>query len=126
MKKKIFILITAFIAIFIVISILLFVNRGFIISKVVEKTFLKAGKPMKFGDYTVIIDRIEGNKLVGIKMSEGSRRLEAVSGDYKYLSKENSIEVNLMDGTIEDGSPENIYLKNKLTFKKYHVIFKIK
>ena len=126
MRKKVFSLLTITAIVIAVISVVLFLNRGFIISKIVEKSFLKAGKPLKFGDYTVIIDRIEGNKLFGIKMNESNRKFEAKSGDYAYLPKENSIEINLVDGVVEDLSPENSFLKNKLTFKKYHTIFKIK
>ena len=126
MRKKAFSLLIITAIVIAVISVVLFLNRGFIISKIVEKSFLKAGKPLKFGDYTVIIDRIEGNKLFGIKMNESNRKFEAKSGDYAYLPKENSIEINLVDGVVEDLSPENSFLKNKLTFKKYHTIFKIK
>ncbi|MGA2775628.1 MAG: hypothetical protein ABSE81_06155 [Candidatus Omnitrophota bacterium] len=125
-KKNIFFLITVLITALFTISVILFINRGFIIAKVVEKTFLKAGKPLKFGAYTVIIDRVEGNKLFGIKMSEHNRKLEATNGDYKYLPEQNSIEINLIDGIVEDSGAENLYPKNKLTFKKYHMVFKIK
>lgn len=110
----------------IVVSVALFVNRGFIVSKIAENYFLKAGKPLKFGDYTVIIDRIKGNKLFGIKMNESNRKFEAKSGDYKYLPKDNSIEINLFDGVVEDISSGDAFLRHRLTFKKYHTIFKIK
>ena len=126
MRKKPFYILIISVVVVAAISAVLFLNRGFIVSKIVEKSFLKAGKPIKFGDYTVVIDRIEGNRLFGIKMNESNRKFEAKSGDYKYLPGENSIEINLVDGVVEDLSPENAFLKNKLTFKKYHTIFKIK
>ena len=126
MRKKAFSLLIITAMVIAVISVVLFLNRGFIISKIVEKSFLRAGRPLKFGDYTVVIDRIEGNKLFGIKMNESNRKFEAKSGDYTYLPKENSIEINLIDGVVEDLSSENAFLRHKLTFKKYHTIFKIK
>ena len=127
MRKKPFSLLIIFvITILVIVSVALFLNRGFIVSKIVEKSFLRAGRPLKFGDYTVVIDRIEGNKLFGIKMNESNRKFEAKSGDYTYLPKENSIEINLIDGVVEDLSSENAFLRHKLTFKKYHTIFKIK
>ena len=85
MRKKPFCILIISVVIVTAISVGLFLNRGFIVSKIVEKSFLKAGKPIKFGDYTVVIDRIEGNRLFGIKMNESNRKFEAKSGDYKYL-----------------------------------------
>jgi len=123
MPKKFLLLI---LVVVVAVSVALFLNRGFILSKIVEKSFLKAGKPIKFGNYTVIIDRIEGNKLFGIKMNEATRKFEAKSGDYVYLPKENSIEINLIDGVVDDLGSGDAFLKHKLTFKKYHTIFKIK
>ena len=107
-------------------SVILFLNKEVILSKIIEKSFLKAGKPLKFGSYTVFIDRIEGKKLFGIKINDSSRRLEAKSGSYVYMPKENKIELNLADGAIEDDSPGDNFLKHRLTFKEYHTFFKIK
>ena len=82
MRKKPFSLLIIFvITILVIVSVALFLNRGFIVSKIVEKSFLRAGRPLKFGDYTVVIDRIEGNKLFGIKMNESNRKFEAKSGN---------------------------------------------
>jgi len=125
-KKPFFLLIISIITILVIVSVALFLNRGLIVSKIIEKSFLKAGKPLKFGNYIVFIDRIEGNKLFGIKMNGSNRKFEAKSGDYTYLPKEKLIDINLFDGVVEDSGSDNTFLQHKLTFKKFHIIFKIK
>lgn len=125
-KKSLSLLTISIITIILIVSVVLCFNREFIVSKIIEKSFLKAGRPLKFGDYTVVIDRVEGNKLFGITMQGSNSKFEAKSGNYTYLPEEKSIDINLFDGVIDDRSSENTFLKHRLTFKKYHTILKIK
>ena len=92
MRKRSFIALIVSVIIFIaIISLTLFLFRGIIFTKLIEKVFFKAGKPVTFGTYTILIDRIEGNKLFGIKISEKYRKMEAKSGEYVYIPKENAV-----------------------------------
>lgn len=125
MKKKWFAALTIS-AIILTISIAIFIFRGFIFSNIVEKTVLRAGKPIKFGNYTVFIDKIADNKLFGIKISGNNRKLEAKSGDYIYVPNENAIKFNLIDGVAEDADPKNINLFHRLTFKQMFMKIRLK
>ena len=70
MKKKQVILIIALVIVLIAIAcVALFNFRGFISTTLGGRILLKAGKPLQFGSYTVLIDKIEGDKLYGIKVS---------------------------------------------------------
>ena len=99
MKNKQAISTIVLVIIFIVIvCVALFLFRGAIITTLAEKVFLKAGKPLQFGSYTVLIDKVEGNKLYGIKVSSKNKRFKAKSGDYIYMPEKNAIKFNLIDG----------------------------
>jgi hypothetical protein len=91
-----------------------------------SKLFLKAGKPMQFGSYTVLIDRIEGNKLYGIKVSSKNRIFKAESGDYVYLPKKNALKFNLIDGFANDYDPANPRQYHTLTFKQSYITIQLK
>ncbi len=84
-----------------------FLFRSAIIVPLAAKIFLKAGKPLQFGSYTVLIDRVEGNKLYGIKVSNKNKRFKAESGDYVYIPGKNAIKFNLVNGVAEDNDPKN-------------------
>jgi len=125
MRKKWF---TAFaiLAVILVICLALFFFRGFILNKLVENVVFKEGRPTKFGNYTVSIDKIEGNKLFGITITDNNRKLEAKSGEYVYIPKENTVKFKLNDGIAEDVSAENPKMFNRLTFKQYYMTLKLK
>lgn len=127
MKKKHFIVLAASVMIlFLAISLTLFLFRGYIFTKLIEKTFLKGGKPIKFGTYTILIDKIEGNKLTGIIITEKYRKLQAKSGQYEYIPKENAVKFILYDGVAEDTDPGNPYAISKLTFKQWNMKIRLK
>ena len=99
MKKKQVIPIIALIIVLIVIAcVALFNFRGVISTILGGRILLKAGKPLQFGSYTVLIDKVEGNKLYGIKVSSKNKRFKAKSGDYIYMPEKNVIKFNLIDG----------------------------
>jgi len=79
---------------------------------------LKAGTPMQFGAYTVLIDKVKGNKLYGIKVSSKGKRFKAESGQYQYLPEKNAIKFSLVNGTADDYDPENPRQYHTLTFKQ--------
>lgn len=122
MKRKWF----TVLAIISVVLVTVFIFRGIIISNIAGAVVLKAGKLMKFGDYTVFIEKIEGNKLTGIKISGDNRKLEAKSGDYQYIFNENLLKFNLMDGIAEDVDPENTKAFRRLTFKQVSMKIRLK
>ena len=127
MKKKQTISIIVLAIILIVIAcVALFIFRGAIITTLAEKIFLKAGKPLQFGSYTVLIDKIEGNKLYGIKVSSKNKGFKAKSGDYIYIPERNAIRLNLIDGVAEDYDPKNSGEFHKLTFKQSYITIKLK
>lgn len=122
MKKKIFI--GAIISSLILITAaggLFLLRRDAIVAAIVEKALLKAGKPLKFGEYTVFIERIEGKKLFGIKISSENGRLEAKSGDYEYIPAMKAVKLNLTDGVAEDRDPQMPGGYHLLTFKQSHI-----
>ncbi|MFH0917905.1 MAG: hypothetical protein V1830_02095, partial [Candidatus Omnitrophota bacterium] len=126
MKKKqiILIIILAVIAI-VIVSVTLFFFRGAIITTMAGKIILKAGKPMQFGEYTLLIDKVEGNHLYGIKVSSKKGKFKAEKGDYLYLPKENAIKFNLIDGAADDYDPENPRQFHTLTFKQSYITIKL-
>lgn len=127
MKKKNFIAVIVPVIIFIfIISLVAFFFRGIILTKLIEKAFLKAGKPITFGTYTILVDKIEGNKLTGIKISEKYRKMEAKSGEYEYIPKEGAVKFILYDGFAEDKDPENPYAVSKLSFKQWNMKVRLK
>jgi len=81
---------------------------------------------MAFGDYTVVVDRIEGNKLFGIKVTGENRKLEAKSGEYEYNLKENIIKFNLIDGVADNIDSKNPDIFQRLTFKQSYIKIKLK
>jgi len=113
-------------AILAIVSISLFIFRGAILSNIAAKVVLKAGKPMRFGDYTVFIERIEGDKLLGIKINGNNRRLEAKSGDYQYNFNEKLLKFNLIEGIAEDANPDNPKQFRRLTFKQISMKIRLK
>jgi len=125
MGKKWFAALTI-LAVILIICLVLFLFRGFILNKLVENVVFKEGRPTKFGNYTVSIDKIEGNKLFGITVTDNNRKLEAKSGEYVYIPKENTIKFKLNDGIAEDVSVENPRMFNRLTFKQYYMTLKLK
>ncbi|HNW40159.1 MAG TPA: hypothetical protein PL125_06775 [Candidatus Omnitrophota bacterium] len=126
MNKKQFISKIAVMAIIIIIFAALFFFSSSIISMISGKVLLKAGQPMQFGAYTVLIDRIEGNKLYGIKVSNKNRKFKAVSGNYLYLPKQNAIKFNLIDGVADDYDPQNPRQYHTLTFKQFYITLQLK
>ena len=127
MKKKKFIAVIVPLLMFILlISLVAFIFRGIIFTKLIEKAFLRAGKPITFGAYTILVDKIEGNKLTGIKISEKYKKMEAKSGEYEYIPKENAVKFVLYDGFAEDTDPKNPYAISKLSFKQWNMKVKLK
>lgn len=127
MKKKQAILIIGPAVILVaIVSATLFFFRGTIITTMAGKVFLRAGRSLQFGSYIVLIDRVEGNKLYGIKVSSKNRRFKAVSGDYAYLPEKNAIKFNLVDGVADDYDPENPRAFHTLTFKQSYITIKLK
>jgi len=124
MGKRRFILWTVAVIILIVIAV--FMQRGFIFNKLAANIVLKAGTPMKFGAYTVLIARIEDNKLFEIRITDKNRKLEAKSGAYEYLPKENAIRFSLIDGIAEDVDPENPGKFQRLVFRQLYMKLKLK
>jgi len=122
-KKR---LIVYVIPVIILVAITLFFFRGFIFNKLAAKIVLRAGQPMQFGAYTVFIERIEDNRLFGIKITDKNRKLEAKSGAYEYLPKENAIRFNLGDGIAEDADPKNPDAFQRLTFKQLYLKIRLK
>ena len=107
-------------------SLALFIFRGAIITTLTGRVFLQAAKPLQFGTYTVLIDKVEGNKLYGIKVSSKNRRFKAKSGDYTYLPEKNTIKFNLIDGVADDYDPNNPGEFHTLTFKQSYITIRLK
>ena len=124
MGKKRFIVIV--IPVIILVAITVFFCRGFIVNKLAAKIVLRAGEPMKFGGYTVFIERIEDNKLFGIKITDKARKLQARGGAYEYLPKENAIRFNLVDGVAEEADSKNPDAFQRLTFKQLYLKIRLK
>ena len=118
MKKKWIVAFTS-LAIIFIISVSLAIFRG-------KVPVLLAGKPITFGSYTISIDRIEGNKLFGIKITGKNRKVEAKSGAYFYVPKENVLKFNLIDGTAEDIDAKNPQAIRRLTFKEFFMKIRLK
>ena len=123
LRKKITIILLT-LTILLIFSFLFF--RGFIFSKLFEKTLLRAGKPVAFGSYTVCIERIDRNELFGIKIVAKSRSLEARSGTYEYLPKENALKFSLRDGSALDINPDNPQESRRLTFKQMYMKIRLR
>ncbi len=119
MKNKSTIIVFAVIAIA---AGLFFFKGGFIAGRMI----LKAGKPMHFGTYTVQIDKVEGNKLYGIKVSSKNRRFSAEKGDYAYLPEKNAIKFNLINGAADDYDPQDPKGYHTLTFKQFYITIRLK
>jgi len=126
MKNKQAVSVLLAIILIVIVSVALFLFRSAIVTTLSEKIFLKAGRPLRFGSYTVLIDKVEGNKLSGIKVSSKNRRFEAKSGDYLYLPGKNAIKFNLIDGAAEDYDPKNPGEFHTLTFKQSYITIKLK
>ena len=125
-KKQVIPIIILTIILIVTVCVALFIFRGTIIDISAAKIFLKAGKPLQFGSYMVLIDKIEGNKLYGIKVSSKNRRFKAKSGDYIYMPEKNAIKFNLIEGTAEDYDPNNPHEFHTLTFKQSYITIKLK
>ncbi|MFA5063689.1 MAG: hypothetical protein WC578_06455 [Candidatus Omnitrophota bacterium] len=102
----------------------IFIFRGAAVTGLAGKILLKAGRPLQFAGYTVLVDRVEGNKLYGIKVSSQNKTLEAKSGDYIYIPERNAIRFTLVDGVAEDHDPDIPQKLNRLTFQQ--TIFTLK
>ena len=124
-KQAISIIVLAIIFI-VIVCVALFLFRGVIVTTLAEKIFLKAGKPLQFGSYTVLIDKIEGNKLYGIKVSSKNKRFKVKSGDYIYMPEKNAIKFNLIDGVADDYDPQNPREFHTLTFEQSYITIKLK
>jgi len=114
-------IITVIISVIIIVALAwgaVFIFRGAIVTGLAARVLLKAGKPLQFGGYTVLVDKVEGNKLYGIKVSSQNKMLEAKSGDYAYMPEKNAIKFNLIDGVAEEHDPDNPQKFNRLTFKQ--------
>lgn len=107
-------------------SVALFLFRETIATKLAGKIFLRAGKPLQFGSYTVLIDKVEGNKLYGINVNSKNKRFKAKSGDYIYMPEKNAIKFNLIDGVADDYDPQNPSEFHTLTFKQFYITIKLK
>ena len=125
-KKQVISIIVLIIILIVMASVALFLFREAIVTKLAGKIFLKAGKPLQFGSYTVLIDKVEGNKLYGIKVSSKNKRFKAKSGDYIYMPEKNAIKFNLIEGTAEDYDPNNPHEFHTLTFKQSYITIKLK
>ncbi len=126
MSKKSAILIIGSVIIVALAGGAIFHFKDAIITTFAQKLFLRAGRPLKFGSYTVLIDRIEGNKLYGIKVSDGNRRFQAKSGDYIYLPEKQALKFNLIDGVADDYDPKSSGDFHTLTFKQSYITIKLK
>lgn len=126
MKKQVVSTMVGVIIILAIASGALFFFRGAIITNLTGKIFLQAAKPLQFGSYTVLIDKVEGNKLYGIKVSNKNRRFQAKSGDYTYLPEKNTIKFNLIDGAADDFDPNNPHEFHTLTFKQSCITIRLK
>ena len=119
MKNKWFI-VFGILAIICVVAISLTVLRGKV------PILLLAGRPVQFGNYTISIDKIEGNKIFGIRITGKNRKVEAKSGDYAYLPKENTLKFDLIDGVAEDIDAKNPLAIRRLTFKEFYMKIRLK
>jgi len=119
MTKKRFIILAG--SVIIIVCVVLFTFRGLILNKLVGNLVLKAGKPIKFGSYIVLIDRIENKNLYGIKISSKNIKIEAKSGAYEYIPKENVLKFDLINGVGDNINPKNPNMVSRLTFKEYHI-----
>ena len=124
-KKKIVVLTVSALIIIAIAWTAVFIFRGAIITGLAGKVLLRAGKPLQFAGYTVVVDKVEGNKLYGIKVSNQNKTLEAKSGDYTYMPEKNTIKFNLIDGIAEDHDPDNPQKFNRLTFKQTIITLKL-
>ena len=86
---------------------------------------MKAGRPLKFGSYNVLIDKVEGNKLYGIKVDGKNKKFKAESGEYIYMPEKNAIKFSLINGVAEDFDAENPSESRKLTFKQSYITIKL-
>jgi len=107
-------------------SAILFIFRTHVFDKILEITVLRAGKPIKFGSYTIFIDKIENNKLSGIRITSNIIKLEAKNGEYDYIPKENAIRFRLADGTAQALASKNAKVLNVLSFKQYNMKIRLK
>jgi len=124
-KKKIVALTVSALIIIALAWTAVFIFRGTIITGLAGKVLLRAGKPLQFAGYTVVVDKVEGNKLYGIKVSSQNKMLEAKSGDYAYMPEKNTIKFNLVDGIAEDHDPDNPQKFNRLTFRQTIITLKL-
>ncbi|MDD5568725.1 MAG: hypothetical protein PHY88_05925 [Candidatus Omnitrophica bacterium] len=123
-KKKIVVLTVSALIIIAIAWAAIFILRGTAATGLAGKILLQAGRPLRFAGYTVLVDRVEGNKLYGIKVSSQNKTLEAKSGDYTYIPERNAIRFTLVDGVAEDHDPDIHQKFNKLTFQQ--TIFTLK
>jgi hypothetical protein len=87
-----------------------------------EITVLRAGKPISYGGYTIVIDAVNGNALSGIKITGGNGRLEAKSGEYKYMPKIYAIRFKMLDGAAEHIDPQYPGRVSIETFKEMMIV----
>jgi lipopolysaccharide export system permease protein len=77
-----------------------------------------------FQNYVLFIYRIEGNKLINIRIYEPregkpTRTIVAKYGEFIALPEKNMIKLKLMDGSTDEPDPENPDNFYKLNFKTY-------
>lgn len=127
MKKRLVVGITILAIISVtVVSFGVFVYRGAIFAKLAGKIILKAGRPLQFGSYSILVDSVEGNKLSGITVTSKNIKLQAKSGDYLFIPKKNAIKLNLFDGAAEDYDPAHPGESRRLTFKQFNITIRLK
>ncbi|MDD5130800.1 MAG: hypothetical protein PHS66_07145 [Candidatus Omnitrophica bacterium] len=125
MKKKHFVLMII-LAIIVIAAVILIFFRGVLATNLAGKILLKSGKPMQFGEYTVLVDKVEANKLYGIKVTGKDKKLTAESGDYTYLPEQNAIKFNLVNGAADNYDPENPGAYQALAFKQSRFTIKLR
>ena len=125
-NKRFIILLNSIFFLILAIGLAMFFCSTTISNTIMGNFVLKAGKPMKFGNYTVFIEKIENNRLFGIKIYSKNRKLEAKSGDYVYIPKEKAIKFNLIDGVAEEADSKNPSIFRRLTFEQMLIKVRLK
>ncbi len=125
MKKKWPVIVITTFLIIIASGAVLFIFRGAILNKFAASAIFISGKPLKFGDYTISVEKVEGNKLYGIEVSDNEKKFTAKSGTYEYLPQDNLIKLSLSDGVSEFTDPKHPDNAYKLTFNQYNLKIKL-
>ena len=123
-KKHIFSVSVLLVIIIVIASAFLFKNS--FISTLAEETILRAGIPLQFGSYTVQIDKVEGNKLYGIKVTSKNKKFTAKSGDYLFMPEKHAIKLHLIDGSADDFDSQNPGQYHAMEFKQSYLMIRLK